>query len=69
MPETEALGDCLLHGDHHLMTPECWYTVIDFYMNTSDEAPGVTGERAVRLYKAAYERALLNAIRTEEANA
>lgn len=62
--EPLSLGDCILHRDHHPMARECWNAAIDFYAHASENNPDTTTEQIVRLYKAAYERAVLKATTT-----
>jgi hypothetical protein len=63
------LGDCILHVTHHEMRQECWRTVIETYSAFAEQWPELAGD-ALRdagreAYKAVYERALLNVMRTE----
>jgi hypothetical protein len=55
-PPTAQLGDCILHATHHAMAGECWRAVLDWSTEHGSD-PDV--------YKAAYERALLNDLKPQ----
>ncbi|MFB4306941.1 hypothetical protein [Actinomadura sp. GTD37] len=58
-PPEQLLGDCVLHRTHHVLAGECWRAVIDWNAEHGPDAgPDV--------YKAAYERALLNDLIKEQ---
>lgn len=75
-PDGPTLGDCIRHLTHHEMRPECWQTAIGHYMTYLDEVlqrpvqPDLDTMRAEGRdrYKADYERALLNALHTKDAD-
>lgn len=63
------LGDCILHLTHHEMAAECWGPVIEHYQATAEACPDwphvdmdALHVETVNSYKAAYERALLDAL-------
>lgn len=55
-----TLGDCLLHRTHHEMEQKCWGVVLDWILERSETHPDEPQERTLDMFKATYERALLD---------
>lgn len=55
-----TLSDCLLHKTHHGMRARCWGVVVDWFLERAQTHPDETPEERVLVYKAIYERALLD---------
>ena len=59
MTAPSQLGDCLKHGEHHLMDQGCIEVMIGFISNLMNKA-GMQVEEAIQWYSHAYEREVLH---------
>ena len=55
-----VLGNCLLHGDYHLMRSGCWNTVVEFWMKWHVDVKDVSDQEIKVRYDSEVERKMLD---------
>lgn len=59
-PTTAVLGNCLHHGEYHLMQAECWSATVEFWLQWQADEPGISGSQLKTRYDNEVERKMLD---------